>query len=110
MRKQEKTVLIVAVGDLISTLIKFLLGVLTGSLALLADAWHSLGDLCTSLLVFLALFVDGRALRTIDRDASGSEDGARAGAETMSAARRAGRRGRRDAAEPPEKRTGDQEA
>ena len=60
MRKQEKTVLIVAVGDIVSTLIKFLLGAVTGSLALLADAWHSLGDLCTSILVLVALIFDRR--------------------------------------------------
>jgi len=66
MRKQEKAVLIVALSDIISTAIKFVLGFLTGSLALLADAWHSLGDLVTSLVVFIALYLDSREIKKTD--------------------------------------------
>lgn len=58
MRKQEFTVLIVAGIDIISIVIKFFLAVLTGSLSLLADAWHSISDLATSVMVFLALILD----------------------------------------------------
>ena len=60
MRKQEKTVIIVAFCDLISIAIKFFLASFTGSLALLADAWHSMGDFATSVLVLISLLMDRR--------------------------------------------------
>ncbi|MBN1552856.1 protease modulator HflK family protein [bacterium] len=58
MRKKEKAIIIVAVSDLMVTALKFVLAVFTGSLALLADAWHSFGDLATSLIVFVSLLID----------------------------------------------------
>ncbi len=73
MQKKEKTVLIVAVGDIISTVIKFYLGFYTGSLALLADAWHSLGDIFTSVLVYFALVADRRASDKQPSDVSTGE-------------------------------------
>ncbi|MBN1355832.1 protease modulator HflK family protein [bacterium] len=67
MGKKEKTIIIVAAGDLLSTVIKFVLATVTGSLSLLADAWHSLGDLATSLTVLISLFLDRReAARKIE--------------------------------------------
>lgn len=63
MRKQEKAITAVVGMDLLSTGIKFALAGLTGSLALLADAWHSIGDLATSLLVLSALILDRRGVR-----------------------------------------------
>lgn len=66
MRKQEKAIIIVALVDCVSITIKFILAVFTGSLSLLADAWHSIGDLATSVMVFLALVFDRR--ETIEDD------------------------------------------
>ncbi len=60
MRKQEKTVMIVALVDCMSIAIKFFLAVFTGSLSIYADAWHSVGDLATSVMVLLALVFDRR--------------------------------------------------
>lgn len=60
MQKQEKAVLVVALVDCISIGIKLTLAVFTGSLSLLADAWHSIGDLATTVMVFLALLLDRR--------------------------------------------------
>jgi modulator of FtsH protease HflK len=58
MRKQEKTVIIIACVDLLSIIIKFFLAAITGSLSILADSWHSIGDLTTTVMVFLALVLD----------------------------------------------------
>lgn len=58
MRKQEKTVIVIAGVDLLSIIVKFFLATLTGSLSLLADSWHSIGDLTTTIMVFLALVLD----------------------------------------------------
>nr|HPQ42339.1 cation transporter [bacterium] len=60
MRKQEKTVIAVAGIDIVSIVSKFFLASITGSLALLADAWHSMTDLVTSLMVLTALLLDRR--------------------------------------------------
>jgi HflK protein len=69
MRKQEKAVIIVACVDVLTITIKFFLALLTGSLSLLADAWHSIGDLTTSIMVFLALVMDRKeSLKAIDDD------------------------------------------
>lgn len=40
------------------TVIKFILYFFSGSLAILAEAWHSFSDIATSLLVFIALLKD----------------------------------------------------
>lgn len=58
MRKQEKTAIIVAFVDLLSIIVKFFLAALTGSLSIMADAWHSFGDLITTIMVFIALVLD----------------------------------------------------
>ncbi len=69
MRKQEKAVIIVACVDLITITVKFFLAMLTGSLSLLADAWHSIGDLTTSVMVFFALIMDRKETsNTSDED------------------------------------------
>lgn len=58
MNKLEKTALISSVVNLVLTILKFLLAVVTNSIALLAEAWHSLSDIFSSLIVFLALRAD----------------------------------------------------
>jgi len=60
MRKQERTIILVAGIDIISIAVKFVLAAFTGSLSLLADAWHSISDLVTSIMVFFALVFDRR--------------------------------------------------
>lgn len=52
MNDKTKTAGIAVVLNSIFTLLKFVLYALTGSLAVLADAWHSLSDIATSLLLF----------------------------------------------------------
>ncbi len=73
MTKQEKTVIIVAAGDVLSVIIKFVLAAMTGSLALSADAWHSLGDLTTSILVFVSLHLDQKELNRVSPDETKKE-------------------------------------
>ena len=60
MNKQEKTALISSGINLLLTAVKFNLAALTGSIALLAEAWHSLSDIFSSFIVFLALRADRR--------------------------------------------------
>jgi membrane protease subunit HflK len=61
---QPEHAALVAIGsNLILTIFKFLLASLTGSLALLAEAFHSFSDIGSSLMVFLVL----RAERVNDR-------------------------------------------
>ncbi|MCD4652859.1 protease modulator HflK family protein [bacterium] len=71
MRKQEKTVLIVAGIDMISIVVKIVLASITGSLSLLADAWHSISDLITSIMVFLALVFDRREKEKSSKSSEG---------------------------------------
>ncbi len=61
MNKQEKTALISSGINLFLTVAKFNLAALTGSIALLAESWHSLSDIFSSFIVFLALRADRRA-------------------------------------------------
>jgi modulator of FtsH protease HflK len=58
MDKREKAALIVIFTDLFSVTVKFVLANVTGSLALLADAWHSFADLFTSTCVWFAIRLD----------------------------------------------------
>ncbi len=53
--KAEKTALAAVFTNLLLTAIKFILAALTRSLALLAEAFHSFGDIGSSLAVFLAV-------------------------------------------------------
>jgi len=53
--------------NLVLTVLKFVLFAVTGSLAILAEAWHSFADVGTSLLVLLAV-------RRGDLSAAGSDD------------------------------------
>jgi membrane protease subunit HflK len=68
--KPEKTGLVAVATNTVLTAIKFILALLTGSLALLAEAFHSLADIGSSLAVFLALWAERK-----DPDASGSKIG-----------------------------------
>ncbi|MGA1794953.1 MAG: FtsH protease activity modulator HflK [bacterium] len=55
MNTKEKTALISTGLNLGLTAAKFLLFFLTGSMAILAEAWHSFSDIGTSVLVYLAV-------------------------------------------------------
>ena len=48
------------------TLAKFILYFFSGSLAILAEAWHSLTDIATSALVFIAVKRTSRTARNQD--------------------------------------------
>ncbi|MCK5594813.1 FtsH protease activity modulator HflK [bacterium] len=58
MTKEEITALISSFVNLVLTVIKFILAVYTGSIALLAEAWHSLSDIFSSFMVFAAIRAD----------------------------------------------------
>lgn len=55
MNRKQKTAAVSTLLNLILTLFKFLLYSLTGSLAILAEAWHSLADIFTSLMVLFSV-------------------------------------------------------
>ena len=50
-----KTAAAATAMNTILTAIKFLLYLFSGSMAILAEAWHSFSDIATSLLVFIAI-------------------------------------------------------
>ena len=54
-----KTALIVLCANIVLTVMKFVVFRLSGSLAVLAEAWHSFTDIATSLLVFAAILIPG---------------------------------------------------
>jgi len=55
MDKRQKTAAVSTLLNLLLTVAKFILAGLSGSLVILADAWHSLTDVGTSLLVFISV-------------------------------------------------------
>ena len=55
MNTREKTAALSTILNIILTLLKFIMFGFTGSLAILAEAWHSFSDIATSFLVFLAV-------------------------------------------------------
>ncbi|MFH1741890.1 MAG: FtsH protease activity modulator HflK [bacterium] len=60
MTKQESTALVASVVNAVLTATKFILASATGSIALLAEAYHSLSDIVASGLVYCALRADRR--------------------------------------------------
>jgi len=60
MTKEEATALFSSFVNLVLTIVKFILAAWSGSLALLAEAWHSLSDILSSLTVYIALLMDRR--------------------------------------------------
>ena len=55
MTRKEKTALITAILNVVLTVLKFIAFFFTGSLAILAEAWHSFSDITTSILVFISV-------------------------------------------------------
>jgi len=56
MNRKEKTILVTIVANLVLVGLKYGLAALSGSLALRASAWHSMGDVFVSLFVLVGLF------------------------------------------------------
>lgn len=56
MNRKEKTILVTIIANLVLVGLKYGLAALSGSLALRASAWHSLGDVFVSLFVLAGLF------------------------------------------------------
>ena len=56
MNRQEKTIVVALVADLVLVGIKYWLAFASGSLSLRASAWHSMGDVFVSVLVLVGLF------------------------------------------------------
>ncbi|KKT31423.1 MAG: HflK protein [Microgenomates group bacterium GW2011_GWF1_44_10] len=59
MNRKEKTILVTIVANIILVLLKFFLSNSSGSLALRASAWHSVGDVFVSVFVLLGLLSAG---------------------------------------------------
>ncbi|HOO76556.1 MAG TPA: cation diffusion facilitator family transporter [bacterium] len=55
MNAKKKTAALSTLFNVVLTVLKFAIYFLTGSLAVLAEAWHSLSDIVTSLLVLFSL-------------------------------------------------------
>ncbi len=55
MNTKEKTAALSTILNILLTLFKFIMFGYTGSLAILAEAWHSFSDIATSFLVFIAV-------------------------------------------------------
>ena len=55
MTVKEKTALISTILNVVLTVLKFIAFFFTGSLAILAEAWHSFSDITTSVLVFISV-------------------------------------------------------
>jgi len=55
MTVKEKTALISTFLNVLLTILKFIAFFFTGSLAILAEAWHSFSDITTSILVFISV-------------------------------------------------------
>lgn len=60
MNRKTKATLVSIVVNIFLALLKYLLAILTGSLALLADAYHSASDIVVSILVFIGIKVSDR--------------------------------------------------
>ncbi len=58
MTKQESAALLASIVNLFLTATKFVLSSVTGSIALLAEAYHSLADVAASIMVFFAQRAD----------------------------------------------------
>ncbi len=62
--KTEKTALLAVLVNFLLTVGKFALAGMTLSVALLAEAYHSLSDIFSSILLFLALYSDRKGKKT----------------------------------------------
>lgn len=67
MNIKQKTAGISTLLNLLLTLSKFILAGISGSLIILAEAWHSLSDVVTSLMVFLSVSQKNRAGKVPER-------------------------------------------
>ncbi len=63
MDRKQKTAAVSTLLNLLLAICKFVLAAFSGSLVILADAWHSLTDVGTSILVFISVSSPGRPLR-----------------------------------------------
>src|SRR3989344_2516165 len=59
MNRKEKTIVVTIVANVVLVLLKFFLSNSSGSLALRASAWHSVGDVFVSVFVLLGLLSAG---------------------------------------------------
>ncbi len=57
MGRKEKTILIALIANIILILLRFFLADLSGSIGLVANAWHSFTDVFVSSIVFLGLII-----------------------------------------------------
>ena len=55
MTKKEKTAGISILANVVLTILKFIAFSFTGSIAVLAEAWHSFSDITTSIMVFISV-------------------------------------------------------
>ena len=71
MNPRKKAAAVSTCLNILLTLLKFLLFFFTGSLAILAEAWHSFSDIGTSMLVFLAVLKEPEKSEEGDEPAEG---------------------------------------
>lgn len=62
MDRKQTTAAVSTLLNLLLAICKFVLAALSGSLVILADAWHSLADVGTSVLVFISVSASGQRL------------------------------------------------
>ena len=55
MTKKERTAGISILANVVLTILKFIAFSFTGSIAVLAEAWHSFSDITTSIMVFISV-------------------------------------------------------
>jgi len=55
MTIKERTAGISILANIVLTILKFIAFSFTGSVAVLAEAWHSFSDITTSILVFISV-------------------------------------------------------
>jgi HflK protein len=78
MHTRTRTALVTLVLNTVLTVLKFIAFAFTGSLAILAEAWHSFGDIATSATALLSVRSQAKRTSHDGEDDAGDEDPATA--------------------------------
>ena len=81
MHTRTRTALVTLILNTVLTVLKFAAFAFTGSLAILAEAWHSFGDIATSATALLSVRSQARRVSSDGEDAGEGEGGAEDAAE-----------------------------
>jgi len=74
MHTRTRTALVTLVLNTVLTVLKFIAFAFTGSLAILAEAWHSFGDIATSATALLSVRSQARQTSQDDGDEAGVDE------------------------------------